>query len=105
MRRILKNITLTVMIIAAFMMNVSCPQNGTSFNSFFSVGRTVDDVNPTVEITSHKNGDYMAKGDVTLSGTYKDNIGVTRVHVVLNSQTSSDYVAKEVQYDEKQSGS
>ena len=105
MRRIFKNITLTVMMIVAFMMNVSCPQNGTSFNSFFSVGRSVDDTKPEIEVTSHKNGDYMAKGDVTISGTYKDNIGVTRVHVVLNSQSSSDYVAKEVQYDEKQSGS
>ncbi|MBP5449622.1 MAG: hypothetical protein J6Y01_05830, partial [Spirochaetales bacterium] len=103
MRRIFKNLTILLVVLAAFMMNVSCPQNG-NVNSFFAVGITVDQTEPTVEISSHKNGDYMGEGDLTLSGTYEDNIGVTRVHVDMTKQGSKDVLAKEVTYDPLRKG-
>ena len=103
MKNILRNSLMILLMVSAFMMNVSCPQNG-NVNMFLGVGREVDEKDPVVTITHPVNGGYMPQSDVTISGTFSDNIGVTKIHVLLKAQSSDDILANEVFFDGERSG-
>ena len=79
------------------MMNVSCPQNG-GVNMFIAVGRSVDDKAPEIWILSHKNAEYMPEKDLTISGHFKDNVGVTRVVAQMSMSGAADDTTLTTEY-------
>ena len=74
---------LGVIVIVAFTIFVGC-----NVNPFFGVGTEVDMEEPTVEVTSHKSGDYVSS-TFTLRGTCSDNIGVKKVIVSIKKTNFS----------------
>ncbi|MBR3732591.1 MAG: hypothetical protein IKN25_08065, partial [Spirochaetales bacterium] len=97
MRYLIRKTAFLVLLSIIFMMNVSCPQNG-GVNMFIAVGRSVDDKAPEIWILSHKNAEYMPEKDLTISGHFKDNVGVTRVVAQMSMSGAADDTTLTTEY-------
>ncbi|MBQ3923668.1 MAG: hypothetical protein II707_10245, partial [Spirochaetales bacterium] len=98
MKNIISNLFSVLIIVVLFSLNIGCPQEG-GVNMFVGVGRSVDQEDPEIWVTSPADGGYLRKADLTLSGLYKDNVGVTKVCVEMRDMSTSESIMQTKSYD------
>ncbi len=104
MKNIISNLFSVLIIVVLFSLNIGCPQEG-GVNMFVGVGRSVDQEDPEIWVTSPPDGGYLKRADLTLSGLYKDNVGVTKVRVEMRDMATSKSLSRDKSYDELSNGS